>query len=120
MNIDNLIDCNKMFATFDETTIKGERSLESLLQEPFEKHIGSFEIPTSLKGLMDIDTFNAVISWYLKWKITEPMDTQNTCTIKKIFGHHDGSKAIIAINLYKYLRNKGYDPEVIEKFLNQQ
>lgn len=120
MSIDNLIDCNKMFATFDETTIKGERTLESLLQEPFEKHIGSFEIPTSLKGLMDIDTFNAVISWYLKWKITEPMDTQNTCTIKKVFGHYDGSKAIIAINLYKYLRNKGYDPEVIEKFLNQQ
>jgi len=45
MSIDNLIDCNKMFATFDETTIKGERTLESLLQEPFEKHIGSFEIP---------------------------------------------------------------------------
>ena len=33
MSIDNLIDCNKMFATFDETTIKGERSLESLFEK---------------------------------------------------------------------------------------
>lgn len=115
----DLFDCGKIIGSFDETTIKGERTLESLLQEPFEKHIGSFEIPHTLKGLMETDEFNAVISWYLKWKLTEPLDTQNTCTIKKVFGYNDGNRAIIAINLYKYLRNKGYDPEVMERFINQ-
>lgn len=116
MGID-LIDCNKLKGNFDDNSIVGERKLESLLTEPFEQHIGSFEIPAELKSLMDIGLFNAVINWYLKWKLVEPIETQNTCTIIKIFGNEDGMKAIIAINLYKFLRNKGYDPEIIKKFI---
>jgi len=104
----------------DETKIKGVKSIESILQEPFDKHVGTFEIPYLLKGLLDVDQINAIITWYIKWKLTEPVKTQTTCTIINVFGYHDGGKVIIAINMYKYLRNKGYDPEVVEQFLNKQ
>ncbi len=112
-----IIDCDKLNGRFEETSIIGERTLTSLLEIPFEKHIGSFEIPQEIKGLLTIDEFNACIDWYLKWKLREPLETQNTCTIKKVFGSSDGDKVIVAINVYKYLRNKGYDPTVIEKFI---
>ena len=114
---EQLKDCIKLTGSFDDTNIVGEITIVSLLDNPFEKHIGSFEIPLELKNLMSIDEFNACIDWYLKWKIREPLETQNTCTIKKVFGTIDGDRMIIAINLYKYLRNKGYDISVIEKFI---
>jgi hypothetical protein len=94
-------------------------SIEQLLQKPFNKHIGSFEIPTDLKSILDVDEINAIISWYMSWKLTEPIETQNTCTIKTMFGVFDSVKVIIAINLYKYLRNKGYDPEIIDQFITK-
>lgn len=104
----------------DETGIKGYLKIEDLLQKnDFEKLIGSFELPDSLKSIMTVDEVNAVVSWYLKWKLTEPLATQNTCTIKDTFGLEDGLKAIIAINFYKYLRNKGYDPQIVELFLTK-
>ena len=105
----------------DEKDIKGILSIEDLLQKnDFEKHVGSFEIPSNVSAIITIDEINAVISWYLPWKLNTPFDKQNTCTIKDIFGWKDGLKAIIAINFYKYLRNKGYDPEVVEIFLSKQ
>lgn len=105
-------------AAIDEKLVKGKQSIEDLLQRnDFEKHIGSFELPDNVKSIMSTDEVNAVISWYLKWKLTEPLAKQNTCTIKDTFGWEDGLKAIIAINFYKYLRNKGYDPQVVELFL---
>lgn len=114
---DIIIDCDKLNGRFEETSIVGEITISSLLEQPFEKHIGSFEIPQELKELMSLDEFNACIDWYLKWKLREPIETQNTCTVKKVFGAYDGDRTIIAINLYKYLRNKGYDPTVIQKFI---
>lgn len=117
---EKMVDCGHVTGSFAEDELVGEMKIEDLLQKPFDKHIGSFEIPSALKELFDVDQVNAVITWYLKWKLTEPIELQNTCTIKRVFGYYDGSRAIIAINLYKYLRNKGYDPEVIEKFLNKQ
>lgn len=118
--ITDRFDCGKnKSGKFDDTTIKGRRTIDSLLQQPFEKHIGSFEIPQLLKGLFDVDQINAIVSWYIRWKLTAPLDQQTTCTIIDEFGYIDGSKAIIAINLYKYLRKRGYDPNIIEKFLNK-
>jgi hypothetical protein len=109
------------YKAIDEKDIKGILSIEDLLQKnDFEKHIGSFEIPSNVAAIMSIDEMNAVISWYLPWKLKTPFDKQNTCTIKDTFGWKDGLKAIIAINFYKYLRNKGYDPEVVEIFLSKQ
>lgn len=114
----DLRNCSEnLSAKFDETQHKGLNTLNDLLKEPFEKHIASFEIPHSLKDIFDVDMVNAGISWYLKWKLTEPIQTQNTCTIKNLFGYEDGNKLIIIINLYKYLRNLGYDPQVIEKII---
>lgn len=104
----------------DEKDVKGFLKIEDLLQKnDFEKHIGSFELPSSVAAIMTIDEVNAVVSWYLKWKLTTPLDKQTTCTIKDTFGWEDGLKAIIAINFYKYLRNKGYDPQVVELFLTK-
>ena len=113
-------DCTDKSAKVDVTKIKGVKTIESLLQEPFDKHIGTFEIPYSLKGLLDADQINAIVTWYLRWKFTEPVATQTTCTIINVFGYIDGTRSIIAINVYKYLRNQGYDPEVMERFLNKQ
>jgi hypothetical protein len=115
-----IVDCGEISASFDETEIEGKMTILDLLQQPYDKHIGQFEIPTSLRDLFCADEVNAVITWYLNWKLTEPIETCNTCTIKKVFGFYDGTKVIIAINLYKYLRNKGYDPEVMEQFVNKQ
>lgn len=114
-----LLECHKLSGNFDETKFKGSMSIEGLLQKPFEKHIGKFEMPSSLKDLFDVEHINAIITWYLRWKLVEHIDRQNTCTIFEKFGYHDGMKVIIAINLYKYLRNKGYDPEVIEKIITK-
>jgi hypothetical protein len=91
---DELKDCEKLSGNFDETQHKGFRTLEDLLQLPFEKHVGGFEIPSMIKQILDIDQINASIDWYLKWKLTEPFETQNTCTIKNIFGYEDGLKII--------------------------
>ena len=115
-----LIECGKMNATFDETQVRGYLSIDALLQKPFDKHIANFEIPLSLRDLFDADHVNAIITWYLHWKLTEEFDKQNTCTILYMFGYKDGVKAIIAINLYKYLRHKSYDPDIIEKFIGNQ
>ncbi len=105
----------------DEKDIIGKMSIEDLLQKnEFEKHVGSFELPSSITDVMDTDQVNACIDWYLKWKLSSPISQQNTCTIKDIFGYKDGVKVIIAINFYKYLRNKGYDPNVVEIFLKKQ
>lgn len=106
-------------STFDETQENGFISINDLLQKPFEKFIGSFEIPEVLKEIVSADEVNASIDWYLSWKLREPIETQNTCTIKRIFGYTDGIRVIISINLYKYLRNKDYDPEVVEKFISK-
>lgn len=113
-------DCGNKSSKIDETKIKGVKTIESLLQEPFDKHIGTFEIPYSLKGILDADHINAIVTWYLKWKFTEPVKTQTTCTIINVFGYRGGTIAIIAINVYKYLRNQGYDHKVVERFLNKQ
>lgn len=100
--------------------IKGYMSITDLLQKnDFTKHIGSFELPSAVKDIMTIDEVNAVISWYLNWKLISPISEQTTCTIKNIFGFDDGLKAIIAINFYKYLRNNGYDPQIVEIFLTK-
>ena len=115
-----LTNCNKSATAIPDKDIKGEISIEDLLQKGFEKHVGSFEIPDTVKNVVDIDEINAVISWYLPWKLSAPLDKQNTCTIKDTFGYEDGVKAIIAINFFKYLRNKGYDPDIVEIFLKQQ
>jgi len=111
--------CGKKTGGFDHTTIKGVRTIESLLEEPFDKHVGSFELPAIIKGLMDVDQINAIITWYVRWKLTSTVDKQTTCTVIDEFGYVGGTKAIIAINIYKYLRNKGYDPDFVEKFLNK-
>ncbi len=120
MDENSLIDCGKINGVFDERELKGHLKINDILQKPFEKFIGNFEIPSSLKDILDADRVNAVIAWYYEWKLVEHPDRQNTCTIKEIFGYYEGINVIIAINLYKYLRNKGYDPEVVEKFLNKQ
>lgn len=116
--IESLIDCNELNATksFDEKQHNGTLSIEGLLQNGFEKHVGSFELPETIKALMTTDDINAIISWYLKWKLTEPISTQTTCTIINVFGYKDGIKAIVAINFFKYLRNKEYDPSIVEAF----
>jgi len=80
-----------------------------------DTHIASFEVPNEIKNLMDINRMNAIIDWYLNWKLTTPLDEQNTCRIKDLFGEEEAIKCIIIINLWKYLRGKGYDPDVIEK-----
>lgn len=116
----SLIDCGKVDGLFDERELKGHIKIDDLLKKPFDKHIGNFEVPQSLRDILDGDRVNAIITWYYGWKLTEHPERQNTCTIKEIFGYYEGITVIIAINLYKYLRNKGYDPEVVEKFLNRQ
>jgi hypothetical protein len=104
----------------DEKDVKPTITIEDLLQKnDFEKLVGSFELPESIKNIMTVDEVNASVDWYLKWKVASPIAEQNTCTIKKLFGYNDGLKVIIAINFYKYLRNKGYDPEVVELFLSR-
>jgi len=114
-------DENNIFGSYkaiEEKDIKPILTIEELLQKnDFEKHISLFELPSSIKEIMTIDEVNAAISWYFKWKLITPISEQNTCTIKKIFGLHDGLKIIIAVNFYKYLRNKEYDPEIVEMFL---
>jgi hypothetical protein len=116
--IKDKFNCADKSGKFDDTTIKGKMTIDSLLLQPFEKHVGSFEIPQLLKGLLEVDQINAIVSWYIKWKLTTPVEQQTTCTIIDEFGYIDGSKAIIAINLYKYLRKKAYEPNIVEKFLN--
>ena len=116
----DLVDCGRVVGEFDERHINGVLAIQDLLQQPFERHVATFEIPVTLRELLSTDEVNAIVTWYLNWKITEPLDSQTTCTIKNIFGIYDASRAIVAINLYKYLRNKGYDPEVVEKFITQQ
>lgn len=118
-------DCgNKVLGSHKATAeqdFKGILKIEDLLQKnDFEKHVGSFELPSSLSAIMTVDEVNAVVDWYLKWKLSTPLDQQNTCIVKDTFGLPDGLKAIIAINFYKYLRNKEYDPEVVEIFLTKQ
>ncbi len=115
-----LFDCGKVSTTFDETQLKGSMTIDALLQKPYDKHIGGFEIPLSLRDLFDADRVNAIVTWYLHWKLTEELDKQNTCTLLYLFGYKDGVKVIIAINLFKYLRHKTYDPDVIEKFIGKQ
>lgn len=106
-----------MYAEFDETKVKGLITISQLLETSFDKHIGSFEVPYDLRGFFDIDEINSIITWYLHWKVTSNPKEQNTCTIYDIFGYDEGTKVIIAINLYKYLRNKGYDPDIVEEFI---
>ena len=115
-----LFDCGKASVKFDESQVRGDLSISALLQQPFEKHIANFEIPLSLRDLFDADHVNAIITWYLSWKLTEAIERQNTCTIVYRFGQKEGLKVIIAINLYKYLRHKAYDPDIIEKFVSKQ
>ena len=117
-------DCSEKYfgshKTINEEDIIPTITLEELLQKNrFEKHIGSFELPSSILDIMTVDEVNASISWYLEWKLTSPVSEQNTCTIKRLFGPQNGLKVIIAINFYKYLRNKSYDPEVVELFLTK-
>lgn len=97
--------------------ISNTLTIDQLLHLPFKQHVGSFEIPYLIKGLLSSDEINAIISWYIEWKLTSPPNTQNTCTINDLFGYDEGAKVIIAINLYKYLRNKGFDPDVVEEFI---
>lgn len=106
-----------LHAEFDEKKVKGVLKISSLLDKPFDKHLSNFELPYLIKGLLNIDEINAIITWYLRWKIISLPYKQNTCTINDIFGYDDGIKVIIAINLYKYLRNKGYDPDIVEEFI---
>jgi len=113
-------DCGSISKNFSDKDIDGILSIEDLLQKGFDKHVGIFEIPESIKNIMSMDEVNAVITWYLSWKITCPIEKQNTCTIRDTFGYKESIKVIIAINFYKYLRNKGYDPDIVEIFLKQQ
>ncbi len=119
-----ITDCNDMpqgAESISQRDIVGTLSIEDLLQKnDFEKHVGSFELPHTITSIIDVDMFNAVVSWYLKWKISEPLANQTTCTIIRVFGYKDAIKAIVAINFYKYLRNKGYDPDIVEQFLKLQ
>jgi len=91
-------------------------TIEQLLHKPFDKHIAGFEIPDDIKDLLDVDMINAVITWYLKWKIIEHPNNQHTCMIKELF-NDDWYLVVMSINLYKYLRNKTYDPNVINSLL---
>lgn len=116
-----LLQSGHLHGSNEEINWVGLLSINDLLQKKFEKYIGNFEIPLSLKDILNVDEINASVDWYVSWKLTEPIETQNTCTIKKLFGFYDGTRVIIAINLFKYLRNKGYDPDIIEKFvINKQ
>ena len=112
------IDCKELNQSdkFDETQHKGALSIEDLLQQGFEKHVGAFELPETIKSMMHVDDMNAIITWYLNWKLVSSIDQQTTCTIINIFGYKDGIKAIVAINFFKYLRNKSYDPTIVEAF----
>lgn len=112
-----LINCGSVGVAFDDTKLTGYMGIKDLLQKPYDKHISDFEIPVGLRDLFDASTVNTIITWYLNWKLIEHIDRQNTCTIKEIFGYNDGTIIIIAINLYKYLRHKAYDPEIIGKFV---
>jgi len=112
-----LTNCSGNSSSISDKDIVGVLSIEDLLQKGFEKHVGSFEIPASVRDIVEVDEINAIITWYNHWKLTTPADLQNTCTIKDIFGYADAIKVVVAINFYKYLRNKGYDPDIVEKFL---
>jgi hypothetical protein len=92
-------------------------SISDLLKNNFEKYVATFEMSETLKGFLDIDEINAIIHWYNQWKLTTPIEKQTTCTIKDIFGT-DAIKVIVSINFWKYLRNKDYDPEIIEKIIS--
>ncbi len=116
--LEDLIGCDKLNTSnkFDETQHKGSLSIEDLLHNKFDKHIGTFELPESIKSIMTADDMNAIVSWYLQWKLVTPIAEQTTCTIVNTFGYTDGIKAIVAINFFKYLRNKDYDPAIVEAF----
>jgi hypothetical protein len=116
--IEQLVNCNKLNSTkkFDEEAHNGELSIENLLQNKFNKHLGAFELPDSIKNIMTVDDVNAIITWYLHWQLTSPVSEQTTCTIINIFGKFEGTKVIVAINFFKYLRNKSYDPTIVEMF----
>lgn len=119
-----LDDCSKILGHHEsvkEEDLKGVISIEDLLQQnDFEKHVALFEIPYTVSDILTIDEINASVSWYLKWKLVEKIENQNTCTIKRIFGYKEAIRVIVAINFYKYLRNKGYDPDIVEIFLRKQ
>jgi len=116
--IERLVNCDELNSSgkFDEDTHEGELRIEDLLQKKFDKHLGSFELPDSIKDIMTVDDINAVITWYLHWQLTSPVAEQTTCTIINVFGKIEGTKAIVAINFFKYLRNKSYDPTIVEMF----
>ena len=116
--IEQLVNCDELNSSgkFDEDSHEGELSIEDLLQNKFDKHLGSFELPESIKDIMPVDEVNAIITWYLHWQLTSPISEQTTCTIINVFGKIEGTKAIIAINFFKYLRNKSYDPQIVEMF----
>lgn len=119
-----LDDCAKVMGNHEaikQSDIIPTLSIEDLLQKKdFEKHVGSFEIPHTVSDIMTVDEINAVITWYHRWQLRESADKQNTCTIKDIFGEKEAIRVIVAINFYKYLRNKGYDPDIVEIFLRKQ
>jgi len=107
-----LLDCGELHSkSIKEEDIIGVLSVQSLLQQPFETHVGLFELPESIKQILHIDEINAIITWYLKWKLTEPIATQNTCTIRKVFGYTDSIRIIVAINFYKYVRSELHRPK---------
>lgn len=112
-----LLECGHVTGTFSEDKIKGDITINDLLDNYFVHYVGGYEIPKSLSELLTVDDINAIITWYHRWRLNEPVATQTTCTIKSVFGYYDGMRVIIAINLFKYLRNKTYDPDVIEKIL---
>lgn len=122
-NLEKILeDCgNIKYRSIDEKDMIGEMTIEDLFSKGIpEKHVASFEVPDSVKNVLNVDEINAVVSWYHLWKLTSPIADQTTCGIKKTFGYKDGIRAIIAINFYKYLRNLGYDPNVVEYFLKTQ
>lgn len=116
--IERLVNCDELNSSgkFDEDLHEGSLSIEDLLQKKFDIYLGAFELPDSIKDIMPIDEVNAIITWYLHWQLTSPVAEQTTCTIINTFGKLDGTKAIISINFFKYLRNKSYDPEIVEMF----
>jgi len=100
----------------EDKDIKGIMSIKDLLKYPYQTYIYAYELPQSVKDLISTEEVNAVIHWYLNWKKTTPKETQTTCEIIRIFGFYDGTRAIIAVNFFKYLRLQSYDPDIVEKF----
>lgn len=111
-------DCSKGFKKKfgDRLTGIEKITIASLLDKKPESILYSYEIPRELLQIFDIDMLNAVIGWYQKWKLVTPPEMATTCMIGYLFSD-EAPLVIIMINLYKYLRGLGYDPDIVEKGL---